>query len=236
MFKPSSNSLGKPTPRYVILDGMGINLKSTAIAACKLYGIPTLESDSHFYLSDLGLDRNVFPYNDKYSVKLSSRWLSMYALGNCQNRSGLVAVDRGVVNQLVWCDLANRKVVDIYDQDLTDSKGLLSDPYRIKELEDSLGDVTRFLLVTENRMMISDALDPSKEGKGDSHTDFRIETFVNPDRYFEMQKEYLQTYDKFTRGDYRKIVLSDGLTYDEMSELIVNEVSKFITSSPQFGN
>lgn len=177
-------------------------------------GYCTLESDSHFYI-DNAID--LFPNMNDCVSKIQCRYLEIKtALNYCHKfTDGLLFVDRGVVNQIIWSKILYYDMVDDYLKKKEDYLRLMNNADKYVELENSLNPY-RILIRTRNPQIIEDSLSDYRYYNGTSHDVFRIDTFDNPEKYKNLQKAYYRYHKKLTTS----------VRYDIMDGDVETEINK----------
>lgn len=204
-------------PRIIVIDGVGINLKTSLMNKLHEMGYFVIRSDSSYY-NMANNDAVLFPRRNDFAAKIQCRFMEIMAVADTVE-SEFIFVDRGIMNQVVWSDLNYRDVIDDYLQTKDEFKYITDHFEDYLKLEDSLIHA-RILLETQRKDIVENSLDPSKY-KVDDHATFRIETYYHVPGYFEVQEEYINTYNKYTHGDFYHLQITDeGTVNDQINKLV----------------
>jgi len=215
--------------KIIVLDGVGINLKTTLMDRLEKLGFIVVKSDSSYYQITNPI---LFPKLDDITVKLQCRFMevceavSLSKQKVAQTGVNRVYVDRGFINQIVWARLLRDEIIDDYRRDLDTYNYVISHAEEYLKLELNMN-MRRLLLITERDDILDDALNESKYDT-DPHAQFRIDTFYDKEYYKTVQKEYVKTYDEFTKGGYLTYTitnegsLEDHITgiFDKLDDLV----------------
>jgi len=215
--------------RVIVLDGVGINLKTTLMDRLEELNWIVVKSDSSYYQITNPV---LFPRLDDITVKLQCRFMEVCEAVSLSKQKfarkgvGRVYVDRGFINQLVWARLLRDEVIDDYKRDLDTYDYVLSHVKDYLKLELSMN-MRRLLLITERDDILDDALDESKYNT-DPHTQFRIDTFYDKEYYKTVQAEYVKTYDEFTKGGHKTYTITNEGTIEDHIQGIFNELDDLV--------
>lgn len=177
--------------RVLIVDGVGINLKTSIMDELAKRGEIVVRSDSSYYQI---ANPTLFPHLDDITNKLQCRFMEILVAKDLavQLNKEVVFVDRGLFNQIVWAYLLDTETVDDYLQNKEGYKHVLGHMDEYIKLEDSLNSY-RLVLETRREDILRDSLDESLYEK-DPHATFRIDTFYDVEYYQIVQQKYLDFY------------------------------------------
>jgi hypothetical protein len=211
----------------IILDGIGINFKTSLISEFVDLGYGALVSDSQFYWGGVG---DLFKESNKFTNKIQTRYMEMVSslsvLNSVNDNCGLM-VDRGITNQVDWCKINYDEHLDVFEVDRDDCKLVLDDIDKYIELEDKFNPI-RILIETRNKELISKGLDDKLYDK-DKHAAYRIDTFWNVDRYLQLQDEYISNYmDCMKTRQYDIVQIRDNQNISLEFDRVYNKINSLI--------
>lgn len=176
--------------KMIILDGVGINFKTSILDRFLPLGWVILKSNSYIYTPKIA---DLFPGCTLYSRKILHRYIEMKQTLDMDMN---VIVDRGMVNQLIWCKMARERFIDCYPYDEQDMDNLLRNEQDILDLDREF-DPIKILIKTSDRRLIEKCFQ-----ENDFHADQRKEVFYSVDGYFETQDRYIELYRQMVPNHY----------------------------------
>ena len=207
-----------------IIDGLGINLKTTALKELANQNKSVIFSDTMHFLTG-GITEELFPGKSRFSTRIMCKYLEIKSV-EANDRSGEVYVDRGISNFIIWSEMLRMKITPNYNEYITDddAHSLQQNWQDYIRLEESLAP-KRYLLKMTNRMVLSDALNMDLYDK-DDHAAARIDSYKDVDNYLEMQEFYLYQYHSFG-FPYTLITIDNSFTtYEDMTKYIMDIISE----------